>query len=147
VIFEISAEVPKTDPVVSKMRDLEHTIILRKTQAGWKIVSDQYNDYLWRMFRATHLSKGALLQSIDNNASDRSSSLTEMQTLTFSCSLQADISIHPYDRYGAIAYARKYALNPNPNYYFFAGADCTNFVNQAIHHGSNADEVGSGGFG
>jgi hypothetical protein len=115
VIFEISAMVSKTDPVVSKMYGLEHTIILRKSQTGWKIVSDQYNDYLWRMIRATNISKDALLQSIDNNASNRPSSITEMQTFMFSCDLQADISIHPYDRYGAVAYARKYALNPNPN--------------------------------
>ncbi len=39
-----------------------------------------------------------------------------------------------YDREKAVAYARKYALSPNPNFYFFGGigGDCTNFVSQCI---------------
>lgn len=65
VVFEISEMISKAEPIVSKMRNLEHTILLKKTQNGWKIVSDDYEDYLWRMIRATNLSKDALLHSID----------------------------------------------------------------------------------
>ena len=146
MIFEISVMAAKTDPIVSKMRDLDHTIILRNTQTGWKIVSDQYDDYLWRILRATNLSKAELLQSIDGTL-DRSSTIVEAQNLTFSCNLPVDASIHPYDRNGAVAYARQYALTPNTEYYYFPDSDCTNFINQAIHHGSNAEEVGSGTLG
>lgn len=42
-----------------------------------------------------------------------------------------------YDRQKAVAYAQKYAFNPNPDYYFFdeIGGDCTNFVSQCLHAG------------
>lgn len=58
VVFEISEMVAKTDPIVSKMRNLEHTITLKETKDGWKIVSDTYDDYLWRFIKATNYSKG-----------------------------------------------------------------------------------------
>lgn len=39
-----------------------------------------------------------------------------------------------YDRAAAVAYARKWALGKNPNYYYFGGigGDCTNFVSQCL---------------
>ncbi len=42
-----------------------------------------------------------------------------------------------YDRSKASLYAQKFALSPNPNYYFFGeiGGDCTNFVSQCLHAG------------
>jgi hypothetical protein len=42
-----------------------------------------------------------------------------------------------------------YATSPNPAYFYFPApfGDCTNFVNQAIHHGSNAEMVGSNTYG
>lgn len=42
--------------------------------------------------------------------------------------------IEVYDRRRAVEYARKYALTPNPQYYFFGGigGDCTNFVSQCL---------------
>lgn len=46
--------------------------------------------------------------------------------------------IKPYDRISAVNYALKYALSPNPDYYFFGGigGDCTNFTSQCIYAGS-----------
>lgn len=65
------------------------------------------------------------------------------------CSLQPDETAHPYSRSGAVAYAHQYALQPNLDYYYFPDAygDCTNFVSQAVYHGSSAQAVGSGTFG
>ena len=44
----------------------------------------------------------------------------------------------PYNRYAAVAYARKWALDRNPKYYDFEkiGGDCTNFASQCIYAGS-----------
>lgn len=149
VVFEISEMISRTEPVVSKMRNLDHTILLSKTQNGWKIVSDHYEDYLWRMLRATNVSKDELLRIIDD-VQTQTSNIAEMYSPTSStCNLPADASTHTYTRNGSVAYAHQYATSPNPAYYYFPSpyGDCTNFVNQAIHHGSNAEEVGSNTYG
>lgn len=146
VVFEISEMIAKTDPIVSKMRNLEHTIILKKTQDGWKIVSDHYDDLLWRMIRANNLSKDDMLLMLENEQ-DHASILEGTESTTSFCNLPDDESTHPYNRSGAVAYAHQYAENPNPAYHYFTGNDCTNFINQAIHHGSNAEEVGSNTYG
>ena len=43
-----------------------------------------------------------------------------------------------YDRAKAVAYANRYALNPNPAFYNFEniGGDCTNFASQCIYAGA-----------
>jgi len=43
----------------------------------------------------------------------------------------------PYNRNAAVAYARKWAMSRNPNYYNFdkLGGDCTNFASQCIYAG------------
>lgn len=42
-----------------------------------------------------------------------------------------------YDRRKAVAYARKWALSRNPEYYDYAciGGDCTNFASQCVYAG------------
>ena len=40
-----------------------------------------------------------------------------------------------YNNVKAMAYALKYAKNPNPSYRFYENGDCTNFVSQAIKAG------------
>lgn len=146
VVFEISEMVAEADPIVSKMRNLEHTIILKKIKDGWKIVSDNYDDYLWRFLKATNHSKGELIFMISGGQEEMSIP-AQVESVTSLCNLPADESVHPYNRSGAVVYAHQYAENPNPAYYYFPDADCTNFVNQAIHHGSNAEEVGSNTYG
>jgi len=42
---------------------------------------------------------------------------------------------YSYNRYAADNYAETYAINPNPAYRYFSGADCTNFVSQALYAG------------
>lgn len=45
---------------------------------------------------------------------------------------------YSYNRTAAVAYAKKWALGRNPEYYDFAGlgGDCTGFVSQAVYAGS-----------
>lgn len=145
VVFEISEETSKTQPVVSSMRNLQHKIILRKDESVWKIVSDDYDDYLWRLIKATGFSKDELLQSLAESQSHTPDNIGTQTTNT--CSLPSDESIHSYTRNGAVAYARQWATAPrpynSPPYYDFTdeGGDCTNFVSQAIHEGGNAPMV------
>lgn len=44
----------------------------------------------------------------------------------------------PYDRETAIAYAQRWALSRNPDFYDYAGigGDCTNFVSQCVYAGT-----------
>lgn len=44
----------------------------------------------------------------------------------------------PYNRDAAVAYARKWAMGRNPEYYDFEniGGDCTNFASQCIYAGA-----------
>lgn len=53
VIHEISMQLEPLNPIVSRMANIEHTIVLRNEQGEWKIVSDYYDDQLWRMLRQT----------------------------------------------------------------------------------------------
>lgn len=94
------------------------------------------------MLRATHLSKDEMISSLEMQG--QASTKTEVQSITFSCNLPVDNSTHPYNRNGAIAYAHQFATAPNPAYYYFPDNDCTNFVNQAIHEGSQAELVFGG---
>jgi len=77
----------------------------------------------------------------------QTSNPTNAENITATCNLQYDESTHPYNRSGVVAYAHQYALNPNTAYYYFPDTDCTSFISQAIHHGSNAEEVGSNTYG
>jgi hypothetical protein len=148
VEFEISREMSKSGPIISKMRNLRHTIVLQKENNTWKIVSDNYEDYLWRLMKVTGLSKKDLIQP---NMSFKSLSPEENVDMieTTSCSLDPDQSTYPYNRISAVEYAHQYAFNPNPDYYYYPEpyGDCTNFVNQAIYEGSGAIMYGSGTFG
>ena len=49
-------------------------------------------------------------------------------------------AIVKYDRGAAVAYAKKYAVNYNPEYWHF-DSDCTNFVSQALHAGGMKMEM------
>lgn len=44
----------------------------------------------------------------------------------------------PYNRFAAVAYARRWALDRNPAFYNFTGigGDCTNFASQCIYAGA-----------
>jgi hypothetical protein len=138
-VDEISMEFSPEDPFVSHTYNLEHTIVLRREPSQWKIISDDYTDYLWRMLRQTGISTDEILNNMQ--ASPRPSLRSQTAETTTASTLPADASTHPYDRTGAVAYAVAHANNYNlENYPTYAGAggDCTNFVSQAIYEGGNA---------
>ncbi|MCZ7550979.1 MAG: amidase domain-containing protein [Anaerolineales bacterium] len=150
VEFEISREIAKNGPVISKMRNLQHTITLRKENGDWKIVSDDYEDYLWRLIKATRLSKEDLVQP-DEDSPGHLPGIDGAMSETTSCNLYGDQSTYPYNYTGAVEYAHQWALSPNPAYYYFPEpwGDCTNFVSQAMYEGGGAlmdfdDEHGIG---
>jgi len=155
VIFEISQMINSSNPIVSKMRNRQHQIRLIKEQSGWKIASDAYDDTLWRMMKATRLPKEEVKRALDEAYYKDQVDATDIQNVQsneeYLCSdllpLQSDLSTHSYNRSGAVAYAHEYALSPNASYFYFPGNDCTSFVNQAIHHGSNAAEGGANTIG
>jgi len=152
VVFEISNEISKINPIVSKMRNLQHTIAVSKVEGTWKIVSDNYEDDLWRLLKIPGNSQEELLLSINYEEENISQPVTSLDNLTTQCSLPADTSSYAYNRLGAVTYAHQWATAArpyNPVYvdYTDAGGDCTNFVNQAIHDGGNAQMVFGGTHG
>lgn len=133
VVFEVS------EPIVSSMRNRKHVLVLHREKDTWKIVSDAYEDYLWRLIMTTGQSKETILRSIDNtynltkygNNSQNNSS--EFEYLP-------SIATYPYNRDGAVSYAHRWAHDRNPNYHDFSneGGDCTNFVSQALYEGGGS---------
>ena len=48
------------------------------------------------------------------------------------------LSVQPYDRVAAVAYAHRWAFSRNPRFYDYEeiGGDCTNFASQCLYAGS-----------
>ena len=140
VVFEI------LDPIVSSLRNLKHEITLVKENNEWRIVSDLYGDYLWRLLKTTGVSKAEILQQIDQSQIHllRSES-SAVQQLTKPILRESILST--YNRSGAVDYAHEWAYDRNTDYYDFSniGGDCTNFVSQALHERGGISETASGG--
>jgi hypothetical protein len=97
-IFEISAMLASGEPIMSSYYNEEHTIVMRKEESGWKIVSDTYRDYVWRMLRKSDPSPAEILNTLDlmlqnQEAAPRPSSLD-----CFSGSLSSPFSLHDPER-------------------------------------------------
>jgi len=139
IVFEVSREISKDKPIVSSMRNLHHRIGLQKYNGVWKIVSDDYEDYLWRLIKATGLTKEFYLRSANESQVLTDAIIGDLEP-TYECNLQDDNSTYTYDRQGAVDYANQWALSHNPDYYDFSndGGDCTNFISQAIYEGGGA---------
>lgn len=141
-ISEISAEHSPEKPTIAQMSGLKHTIVLRKEQDQWQIVSDDYNDFLWRTMRQKGKSAEEMLSrliatSVQPGLETKPESV---QAMTIPL-LPDDTSTHAYDRDGAVTYAQNHAENYNPNYDDWDDGkhgDCTNYVSQAIYEGGNA---------
>ncbi|MFZ6031009.1 MAG: amidase domain-containing protein [Chloroflexota bacterium] len=137
VVFEVAA------PTVSSLRNLVHEIKLVNVGGEWKIVSDRYDDYLWRWLKTSRQSAAELQKTLP--------------------ALQVpdafpDAGGHPalpnveairYDRRGAVAYAHRWSIAPRPYnaaYTDFTdlGGDCTNFVSQAIFEGGGIEMIFGG---
>ncbi|MBL1171703.1 MAG: hypothetical protein HND45_04665 [Chloroflexi bacterium] len=141
VIDEISMELSPENPFVSHSYNLEHTILLHKEQGQWKIVSDEYLDYLWRVLRQAGKSTDYWVHNM--KAAPRSTVRSENETANINALLE-DASSHAYDRDGAVDYANGHANEYNPNYPRYdigddalPWGDCINFVSQALYEGGN----------
>ena len=152
VILEESHDVvfSSTQPIVSKMYNLEHVVSLTKTETGWKIVNDVYEDYLNRVLSETGMSKEEVIEVLDRSYAKYSKEInSDPSDMTFGNSVFSNASSY-YNRSGAVNYAHQYAYNYNTAYYDFGGVggDCTNFVSQAIHEGGGiSEEVAYGPYG
>lgn len=138
VVFEIVEEILK-ESIVSSMRNLKHTFVLHEENGSWEIVSDNYEDYLWRLLNATGLSKNELISSFDVN-NKLPISADSPSGIVGNCYFPPDESSRAYDRSSAVNYAHLWATAAppyNPDFYDFTndGGDCTNFVSQAINEG------------
>lgn len=59
-------------------------------------------------------------------------------TRTRRAEYNGSMTVKPYDRNAAVAYAKRWAYSRNPKYYDFSriGGDCTNFASQCIYAGA-----------
>jgi hypothetical protein len=161
VIFESERSV--ANPHVARLAGLNHTITLHREQGKWKIVSDDYTDYLWRMLRQTNISPDELLRTmkVAPRPAQRNANTTDYhcpdytiveydgEDYDFGVDYD-DTSIHAYgqaERADAVIYAQDYTDNAEgddeynlyyPSYDGEDWGDCTNFVSQAIYEGGNA---------
>lgn len=138
VVYEISAELNPEKPIVSQSAGIEHIIVFSKEGGQWKIVSDDYNDDLWKMLRATEKSTEEILSTVKATLS---TAYREENIETKSIIVPDDPSSHPYNRAGAVDYAFRHWSDDlglyNPNYYTYPETDCQNFVSQALYEGGN----------
>jgi len=152
VVFENDRDVTSSEPLISSMRNLEHLITLQKEDGVWKIVSDEYEDYIWGVILRTGLTKAEYLSFDRDTRESTIPDSVEISGLNNLCSMPDDASTYTYNRTGAVAYAQQWATAPppyNPKYVDFTvyGGDCTNFVSQAIYEGGGALMVGDGTYG
>ena len=143
IISENSAEGNPVNPLVAQMRGLKHTIVLRQEQDQWKIVSDHYNDFLWRTMRQTGESVEETLNMLNTmEAPQVTGPSGESAGAEATSLLPDDSSSHAYDRAGAAYYAINHAFPEDynqdyPSYDDGNNGDCTNFVSQALYVGGN----------
>jgi len=152
VTFELSEEANPDNPLVSHSSGIEHTILLQKEQRQWKVVSDYYNDDLWKMLRQKGKSTDEILSVTDEILSTMKAAprpATGANIVETISAIPDDPSSHAYVRAytdANRASAVKYALDHwsktnnlyNPDYFEFPGTDCQNFVSQALYEGGNA---------
>jgi len=65
IVSELSTENNPENPHVARMFGLKHEFILRQEQGQWKIVSDIYNDFLWRGMRNSEITIEERIKEID----------------------------------------------------------------------------------
>ena len=64
LVMEDSATTSENSTLVAETSGLKHIITFRKEQDQWKIVSDYYNDFLWRTARKDGETKEDMLNMI-----------------------------------------------------------------------------------
>jgi len=134
VVFEVMA------PQVSKLSGLEHIITLHRSDIGWVIVEDQYQDELTQlMFNET---KHEIIERVRRNREAELQHVTQF-TISNQKSTQTAINSgtwHPYNRTVAVSYADTWWNGRNPAWGNFdppnGGGDCTNYISQVIYAGA-----------
>lgn len=124
-----------TQPIISKMYNLEHVILLTKTATGWQIINDTYMDYLNKILSETGMTKEEVIEALDQSYAEHGEKSNNPSESTYSTPILLSPSY--YNQSGAVSYAHQYAYNYNPAYPNFngQGGDCTNFVSQALYAG------------
>jgi len=67
IIFQNSVSGDLQNPHVAQMSGNKHTIMLRQEEGQWKIVSDIYNDFLWRTLRQKGTSPEEIVRDINES--------------------------------------------------------------------------------
>jgi hypothetical protein len=122
-----------TAPVISKMWGKIHTIELKANYGMWEVISDDYDDYLWRLIQSSGMSSVEFLNSMHDNYSIQENQRENNAPFD----LQDNQTMGSYYSNGAVSYAHTWAYSRNPNYFDFGNLDCTNFVSQAMHVGGH----------
>lgn len=155
VVFEAIA------PEVSKLRNLEHTILLARHGDRWAVIQDDYRDELSEVLQ--YETKETIMERVRQNSisSLRQEPLLvpfEQLALAKADDRVKDHDVerigpapdsggwHSYNRSAAVSYADTWANSRNPAYYDFSnyGGDCTNFASQVIYAGApQMDNTGS----
>ncbi len=134
-------------PSEEEAAGLDHTLTLRRTAAGWRVVGDRCADTLGpALLEAAGAGRGrvsAAAAALERASAGRrpeppAASEFELEPSDAVPRLPALRAIYPeviyYDRAGAQAYADRYALNYNSTYIRFS-ADCCNYASQCAKAG------------
>lgn len=127
----------------------EYSIELKKENGEWKIViinnfipddilfSIESQGIDFSSLSSIKKYKNSIEESVIEYNSDISYSVENPIPMSLS-----QLSSSTYDASGAVAYANKYALSPNSNYFNneSGGGDCTNFASQVMHEGGGIPE-------
>jgi hypothetical protein len=110
-------------PIMSKVAGLEHVISLIHQDGQWHIADDQYFD---TFSKRGQKGPGVPSVSADGIPDTRLKDETAQDVIP--------LWYHYYNRAGAVAYADAWWDRRNPEYRYFAGADCANYVSQCFDH-------------
>jgi len=114
-------------PIVTKEAGLEHIISVVLQGNEWYIADDRYFDAF-----AKQGTKGLDVPLLrDDEVSDASSEANTSGGVV-------PCWYHYYNRSGAVNYADTWWNSSNPNYRYFSGNDCANYVSQCFDNGGQA---------
>lgn len=135
VVFKTST------PVVSEMRNLEHTITLLKQNENWKIENDNYADHLHKVLTYGGMTAAEIKERLSGTIE-----LTPPAANYDPRNYPAPV----YQRSTAVQYALTWGTSQppyHPDYMDFSllGGDCTNFVSQAILFAAPGSMTNPGG--
>lgn len=138
-----------TPDVVSSMSKVKYKFGLIKEGSKWVINyidsdSDEFSDFKDAVAKkAINTTPDVVVkktkQDLINKAkdtvkylggsptADKTHKIVNPQTISLS-----GYTSHPYNTSSGVAYALSYAESPNPNFYYYENADCTNFVSQCL---------------